>query len=100
MDADRYTGPWNTPTANPILVVGNTTDPGTPYVNSLLMARELNRARLLTVDGYGHTASLNKHLRRHLRVRLSHRRRAPAAGHDLPAGPAAVLLTFLLMLPI
>jgi pimeloyl-ACP methyl ester carboxylesterase len=60
MDADRYTGPWNRPTANPILVVGNTTDPGTPYVNSLLMARELSRARLLTVDGYGHTAFLNK----------------------------------------
>jgi hypothetical protein len=60
MDADRYAGPWNRPTANPILVVGNTTDPGTPYVNSLLMARELSRARLLTVDGYGHTAFLNK----------------------------------------
>lgn len=60
MDADRYTGPWNRPTANPILVVGNTTDPGTHFVNSLIMARELSRARLLTVDGYGHTAFLNK----------------------------------------
>ncbi len=60
MDADRYTGPWNRPTAGPILVVGNTIDPGTPYLNSLIMLRELNRARLLTVDGYGHSAFLNK----------------------------------------
>jgi hypothetical protein len=60
MDAGRYPCPWNRPTANPILVVGDTTDPGTPYVSSLLMARGLSRARLPTVDGYGHTAFLNK----------------------------------------
>ncbi len=59
-DADRYTGPWNVPTANPLLVIGNTTDPGTPYQGSLAMARDLSRARLLTVDGYGHTAFLNQ----------------------------------------
>lgn len=59
MDADRYAGPWNRPTAAPILVVGNTTDPGTPYPNSVAMARRLHRARLLTVQGYGHTAFLN-----------------------------------------
>jgi pimeloyl-ACP methyl ester carboxylesterase len=53
-----YRGPWNTPT-KPILVVGNTLDPSTPYHNSLLMTQELANARLLTVDGYGHTAVLN-----------------------------------------
>jgi pimeloyl-ACP methyl ester carboxylesterase len=58
-DADRYAGPWNRPTAAPILVVGNTTDPGTPYPNSVAMAHRLARARLLTVEGYGHTAFLN-----------------------------------------
>jgi pimeloyl-ACP methyl ester carboxylesterase len=58
-DADRYAGPWNRPTAAPILLVGNTTDPGTPYPNSVAMAHRLARARLLTVDGYGHTAFLN-----------------------------------------
>lgn len=57
--ADHYTGPWNRPTANPILVIGNTVDPSTPYENSVTMAHALADARLLTVDGYGHTALLN-----------------------------------------
>lgn len=57
--ADRYTSPWNRPTANPILVIGNTYDPSTSYENSVAMSRELARARLLTVDGYGHTVFLN-----------------------------------------
>lgn len=57
--ADRYSGPWNHPTANPILVIGNTYDPSTPYEGSAAMSRVLARARLLTVDGYGHTVFLN-----------------------------------------
>ncbi len=57
--ADSYAGPWNRPTANPILVIGNTVDPSTPYENAVAMARTLSRARLLTVEGYGHTALLN-----------------------------------------
>jgi hypothetical protein len=56
---DTYQGPWNRPTANPILVIGNTADPSTPYANAVDMARELRDARLLTVKGYGHTALLN-----------------------------------------
>lgn len=59
ISADRYTGPWNRPTANPILVIGNTFDPDTPYEGSVAMSRALARARLLTVDGYGHTVFLN-----------------------------------------
>jgi pimeloyl-ACP methyl ester carboxylesterase len=58
-DADRYTGPWNVPTANPLLLVGNTTDPATPYKGSLAMAGDLASARLLTIDGWGHTELLN-----------------------------------------
>jgi pimeloyl-ACP methyl ester carboxylesterase len=58
-DADGYDGPWNRPTASPILLVGNIYDPATPYSGSLAMAAELARARLLTVAGYGHTALLN-----------------------------------------
>jgi len=54
--ADRYTGPWNRRTANPVLVVGNTDDPNTPYEGAVAMARQLARARLLTLDGYGHTS--------------------------------------------
>jgi pimeloyl-ACP methyl ester carboxylesterase len=56
---DAYTGPWDRPTANPVLLVGNTFDPVTPYEGSVAMARRLARARLLTVDGYGHSAVLN-----------------------------------------
>ncbi|HEX9336010.1 MAG TPA: alpha/beta hydrolase, partial [Pseudonocardiaceae bacterium] len=52
----RYTGPWNRPTARPILVVGNTFDPATPYQGAVAMSDDLADARLLTVRGYGHTA--------------------------------------------
>ena len=58
-DASGYFGPWDRQTANPVLVVGNTYDPATPYQDSVHLAKELARARLLTVDGYGHTALLN-----------------------------------------
>ena len=54
--ADRYAGPWNRRTHNPILVIGNTHDPNTPYRGARAMARQLARARLLTLDGYGHTS--------------------------------------------
>lgn len=54
--ADPYDGPWNHRTANPILVIGTTHDPGTPYQGAVAMSRQLARARLLTVDGFGHTA--------------------------------------------
>jgi pimeloyl-ACP methyl ester carboxylesterase len=57
--ADNYRGPWNRRPANPILVVGNTADPATPYANAVRMAAQLRRARLLTVKGYGHTELLN-----------------------------------------
>jgi pimeloyl-ACP methyl ester carboxylesterase len=56
---DRYTGPWNRPTASTILVIGNTGDPTTGYPNSVAMSRLLAHARLLTVDGYGHTTTNN-----------------------------------------
>src|SRR6185437_8792356 len=56
---DRYTGPWNHPTASPVLVIGNTGDPITPYSGSVAMSRDLARARLLTVHGFGHTETLN-----------------------------------------
>jgi pimeloyl-ACP methyl ester carboxylesterase len=56
---DRYSGPWNRPTASTILVIGNTGDPDTPYYGSVAMSRDLARARLLTVDEYGHTETSN-----------------------------------------
>ena len=53
---DRYAGPWDRRTANPVVVVGNTHDPATPHRNAVAMSRQLGRARLLTLDGYGHTS--------------------------------------------
>jgi pimeloyl-ACP methyl ester carboxylesterase len=58
-EQDRYTGPWNRPTAGKILVIGNTGDPATPYQGSVAMAHDLARARLLTVEGFGHTEFYN-----------------------------------------
>ena len=54
--ADRYTGPWDRRTANPVLVLNTTHDPSTPYEGAVAMSQQLARARLLTVDGYGHGA--------------------------------------------
>ena len=54
-NADRYAGPWNRSTHNPILVIGNRYDPQTAYPDARRVARLLRNARLLTLDGYGHT---------------------------------------------
>lgn len=58
-DASGYYGPWNDWTSHPILVVSTTYDPATPYAGAVAMSRQLRRARLLTVHGYGHTTFLN-----------------------------------------
>ena len=54
--ADRYTGPWNASSPNPILVIGNRYDSRTAYANARSAARRLGNAVLLTLDGYGHTS--------------------------------------------
>ncbi|GLY77612.1 alpha/beta hydrolase [Actinoallomurus iriomotensis] len=56
---DRYTGPWNKRTANPVLLLNNSKDPATSYKGAVAMSHDLARARLLTVDGYGHTVFSN-----------------------------------------
>jgi pimeloyl-ACP methyl ester carboxylesterase len=43
----------------PILLVGSTGDPLTPYSWAQAVARQLGNARLLTRDGPGHTAYFN-----------------------------------------
>ena len=55
-DKDRYTGPWSRDTAAPVLVVGTRYDPATRYQGAVSTARLLGRARLLTVDAWGHTS--------------------------------------------
>jgi pimeloyl-ACP methyl ester carboxylesterase len=57
-DRARYVGPWDRETASPILLVGTTTDPATPYHNAVSTSHELANARLLTLDGWGHSAFL------------------------------------------
>lgn len=53
---DAYTGPFDATTENPVLVIGTRFDPATPYVNAEELAGDLPGARLLTLEGYGHTS--------------------------------------------
>lgn len=57
--ADPYPGPWDRPTGAPVLVIGNSFDPATPFAGSVRMAQELADARLLVVHGFGHTVLIN-----------------------------------------
>lgn len=53
---ERYTGPFDAAGAPPILVVGTTHDPATPYQWAVSLANTLQKSRLLTSDGESHTA--------------------------------------------
>ncbi len=55
-DADRYTGPFTAKTANPVFLVNPRYDPATPYRGARAVARLMPNARLLTVNGWGHTS--------------------------------------------
>ena len=54
-DEDRFTGPFSARTASPVLVVGTRFDPATRYEDAVSTASILGRARLLTLEGWGHT---------------------------------------------
>jgi pimeloyl-ACP methyl ester carboxylesterase len=56
---DRYAGPWNRRTATTILVMSLTGDPLTTHQDAIAMTRDLARARLLTITGFGHTELAN-----------------------------------------
>ena len=49
-------GPIHAAGAPPIVVIGNTDDPATPYEQAQALAHELSSGRLLTYVGEGHTA--------------------------------------------
>ncbi|WP_405016616.1 alpha/beta hydrolase [Kitasatospora sp. NBC_00070] len=53
---ERYTGPWNKRTANPVMVIGNLYDPATQYKFAQSMQRELGNAVLVSVDLVEHCA--------------------------------------------
>jgi pimeloyl-ACP methyl ester carboxylesterase len=55
MHTDAYNGPWNR-SRTTILVINALHDPFTPIAGARAGARELVKARLLTVNGDGHTS--------------------------------------------
>jgi pimeloyl-ACP methyl ester carboxylesterase len=55
-DSDRYLGPFNHRTSNPVLMVGNQFDPATPYPGAAAAAALMPNSSLLTVHGWGHTS--------------------------------------------
>jgi hypothetical protein len=55
-DDDRYTGPFDTATGNPVLVVGARWDPATRYQGAVIADDLLPNSALLTVNSWGHTS--------------------------------------------
>jgi pimeloyl-ACP methyl ester carboxylesterase len=55
-DEDAYTGPWNTRTAAPVLLVGTKWDPATNYDDAVSAAKRLPNSRLLSNTNWGHTS--------------------------------------------
>lgn len=60
-DGDRYIGPFNANTANPVLVTNTLFDPATRYEGAVFVAGLLPNSRLLTVNGWGHTTPTLSH---------------------------------------
>jgi len=54
--SDRYSGPWDAQTAQPVLVVGNFFDGVTDLRGAQASSRLLHNSRLLSYAGWGHTA--------------------------------------------
>jgi hypothetical protein len=54
-DADRYTEPWDMPTSATILLISRVYDPATPHSGAVAASQTLANARLLTIDGWGHS---------------------------------------------
>jgi hypothetical protein len=59
LHTDAYDGPWNRSRAT-ILVINSRHDPATPYPGAVVGTRELANARLLTVNGDGHTSEYSE----------------------------------------
>lgn len=55
-DRDRYEGPFDHETANPVLVIGNLYDPATRYEGAQTLRGLLPNSALLSVDVPGHTS--------------------------------------------
>ena len=55
-DQDRFEGPWSVRTSSPPLLLNPRFDPASPHGNAVEMNRLLRGSRLLTINGWGHTA--------------------------------------------
>jgi pimeloyl-ACP methyl ester carboxylesterase len=55
-DQDRFSGPWAVRTHNPLLLLNPRFDPASPHRNATAMNKLLSHSRLLTIDGWAHTA--------------------------------------------
>jgi len=55
--AQRYDGPWDRPTSAPILLLNTVADPATAYAGAVRAQQRLHDARLVTIDGWGHTST-------------------------------------------
>jgi pimeloyl-ACP methyl ester carboxylesterase len=53
---DRYAGPWDRRTSAPVLLVNTVADPATAYAGAVRAQQRLRDARLVTLDGFGHTS--------------------------------------------
>lgn len=54
-DKDAYRGPWQQNVTQPVMVIGTRFDPATPYSATRPYANLFPDARMLTVEGWGHT---------------------------------------------
>ena len=89
--ADRYTGPWNAATPNPILLIGTRFDPTTPLANAQVTERRLGNAVLLTHDGYGHISQADPSTCVNAGTRpLPRRPQHACARNNLPVRPRAL----------
>lgn len=94
--ADVYCPLWPVPPApkvgrlhrvgdRPVVVVGTTGDPATPYEYAIDMARDLDSAVLVTREGEGHTAYGSSTCVRQLVQAYFNEDRVPAAGIRCPS---------------
>jgi pimeloyl-ACP methyl ester carboxylesterase len=83
--AQTQPGAAHAPGAPPILVVGSTADPATPYRWAKALARQLPHARLLTRTGPGHTAYRASSCIRTWADRYLETRRMPPRGTVCPS---------------
>ena len=80
MHTGRHTVALHATGAPPIVVIGTTRDPATPYAWAQGLARELDSGLLITRDGDGHTGFTGQPVRRRRGQHLHIHGTVPRAG--------------------